>query len=70
MLPGVAGLAITQINVFMGTLLASLLAEGSVAAIGYAFRLVQYPIGVVGCPSRLAPCRSCPRPWRAMRSET
>jgi putative peptidoglycan lipid II flippase len=32
----------------MGTLLASLLAEGSVAAIGYAFRLVQYPIGVVG----------------------
>jgi len=48
MLPGVAGLAITQINVFVGTLLASLLAEGSVAAIGYAFRLVQYPIGVVG----------------------
>jgi putative peptidoglycan lipid II flippase len=48
MLPGVAGLAVTQINVFVGTLLASLLAEGSVAAIGYAFRLVQYPIGVVG----------------------
>jgi len=48
MLPGVLGLAITQINVFVGTLLASLLPEGSVAALGYAFRLVQYPIGVVG----------------------
>jgi putative peptidoglycan lipid II flippase len=48
MLPGVAGLAVTQVNVFVGTLLASLLQEGSVAAIGYAFRLVQYPIGVVG----------------------
>lgn len=48
MLPGVMGLAITQINVFVGTLLASMLAEGSVAALGYAFRLVQYPIGIVG----------------------
>ena len=48
MLPGVAGLAVTQVNVFVGTLLASLLPEGSVAALGYAFRLVQYPIGIVG----------------------
>jgi putative peptidoglycan lipid II flippase len=48
MLPGVAGLAITQINVFVGTLLASFLAEGSVAALTYAFRLVQFPIGVIG----------------------
>jgi len=48
MLPGVAGLAITQLNVFVGTLLASLLPQGSVAAMTYAFRLVQFPIGVVG----------------------
>ncbi|MBI4574063.1 MAG: murein biosynthesis integral membrane protein MurJ [candidate division NC10 bacterium] len=48
MAPGVAGLAITQINVFVGTLLASLLAQGSVAALTYAFRLVQFPIGVFG----------------------
>lgn len=48
MAPGVAGLAITQINVFVGTLLASLLPQGSVAALTYAFRLVQFPIGVVG----------------------
>jgi putative peptidoglycan lipid II flippase len=48
MAPGVVGLAITQINVFVGTLLASFLAQGSVAALTYAFRLVQFPIGVVG----------------------
>jgi putative peptidoglycan lipid II flippase len=48
MAPGVAGLAITQINVFVGTLLASFLAQGSVSALTYAFRLVQFPIGVVG----------------------
>lgn len=48
MTPGVAGLAVTQVNVFVGTLLASFLAEGSVAALTYAFRLVQFPIGVIG----------------------
>lgn len=48
MAPGAAGLAITQINVFVGTLLASFLAQGSVAALTYAFRLVQFPIGVIG----------------------
>ncbi len=48
MLPGVLGLAVTQVNVFVGTLLASLLPQGSVAVLTYAFRLVQFPIGVVG----------------------
>jgi putative peptidoglycan lipid II flippase len=48
MAPGVGGLAITQINFFVGTFLASFLAEGSVAALTYGFRLVQFPIGVVG----------------------
>lgn len=48
MAPGVAGLAVTQVNVLVGTLLASFLAQGSVAALTYAFRLVQFPIGVVG----------------------
>ena len=48
MAPGVGGLAITQINFFVGTFLASFLAEGSVAALTYAFRMVQFPIGVVG----------------------
>jgi putative peptidoglycan lipid II flippase len=48
MLPGVGGLAVTQANVFVNTLLASLLADGSIAALTYAFRMVQFPIGVVG----------------------
>jgi putative peptidoglycan lipid II flippase len=48
MAPGVAGLSITQINVFVGLSLASFLAQGSVAALTYAFRLVQFPIGVIG----------------------
>ena len=48
MAPGVAGLSITQINVFVGLWLASFLAQGSVAALTYAFRLVQFPIGVIG----------------------
>jgi putative peptidoglycan lipid II flippase len=48
MTPGVLGLAITQINVFVGTLLASLLPQGAVATMTYAFRLVQFPIGVFG----------------------
>jgi putative peptidoglycan lipid II flippase len=48
MAPGVLGLAITQINVFVGTLLASLLPQGAVATMTYAFRLVQFPIGVFG----------------------
>jgi len=42
------GLAITQINVFVGTLLASFLTQGAVATMTYAFRLVQFPIGVIG----------------------
>ena len=47
MLPGVAGLAVTQVNVFVGTLLASLLSQGSVAAMTYAFA-GAFPIGMVG----------------------
>ncbi len=48
MAPGVAGLAITQVNVFVGTLLASLMGEGGISVLYYAFRLIQFPIGVFG----------------------
>ncbi|MBZ0159654.1 MAG: murein biosynthesis integral membrane protein MurJ [bacterium] len=48
MAPGVAGLAITQINVFIGTLLASLMGEGGISILYYAFRLIQLPIGLFG----------------------
>ena len=48
MAPGVAGLAITQVNLFIGTFLASFLSEGSVSVLYYAFRPIQFPIGVFG----------------------
>ena len=46
MAPAVFGSAIYQFNQFIGTLLASLLAQGSIAGLYYADRLVQFPLGV------------------------
>lgn len=46
MLPAVFGAAVYQINILVGTLLASLLPEGSVSYLYYADRLVQFPLGV------------------------
>lgn len=46
MLPAIFGSAIYQLNQFIGTLLASFLAEGSVSWLYYADRLVQLPLGV------------------------
>jgi putative peptidoglycan lipid II flippase len=46
--PATIGLAATQINLFVSTLIASLLPQGSVSWLGYAFRLMQLPIGVFG----------------------
>ena len=48
MLPATIGLAATQLNLFVSTLIASLLAQGSVSWLWYAFRLMQLPIGVFG----------------------
>jgi len=46
MLPMVFGAAVYQINILVGTLLASLLPEGSVSYLYYADRLVQFPLGI------------------------
>ncbi len=48
MLPTIFGAAVYQINILVGTLLASLLAEGSVSYLYYADRLVQFPLGIFG----------------------
>jgi putative peptidoglycan lipid II flippase len=45
-LPTIFGAAVYQINILVGTLLASLLAEGSVSYLYYADRLVQFPLGI------------------------
>ncbi len=46
MLPAVLGASVYQVNILVGTLLASLLPEGSVSYLYYADRLVQFPLGI------------------------
>jgi len=48
MLPSVLGLAVTQINTFVDTILASLFPSGSISYLYYANRLVQFPLGLFG----------------------
>jgi putative peptidoglycan lipid II flippase len=48
MAPAAIGLAATQLNLFVSTLIASLLEQGSVSWLTYAFRIMQLPIGVFG----------------------
>ncbi|MDH3393822.1 MAG: polysaccharide biosynthesis C-terminal domain-containing protein, partial [Desulfobulbaceae bacterium] len=54
MVPAVIGLSATQINIFVNTNFASSLAQGSVSWLNYAFRLVQFPIGVFGVAISIA----------------
>jgi len=46
MLPAAFGAAIYQINVFVGTILASLLPKGSVSYLYFADRIMELPLGV------------------------
>jgi putative peptidoglycan lipid II flippase len=46
MLPAAFGAAIYQINIFIGTILASFLPTGSVSYLYYADRIVELPLGV------------------------
>lgn len=48
MVPALFGIGVSEINVFVDTLLASLLPEGSVSYLYYANRLVQFPQGIFG----------------------
>jgi putative peptidoglycan lipid II flippase len=48
LLPAVVGLASVQINVFVNTLLASLLPPGSISYLHYADRVMELPLGVFG----------------------
>jgi len=48
MTPAILGLASTQINIFVNTLLASLLPQGSVSYLSYSFRLMNFPLGMFG----------------------
>jgi len=48
MIPATIGLAATQLNLLVSTQIASLLQQGSVSWLWYAFRIMQLPIGVFG----------------------
>ncbi|MBI3914070.1 MAG: murein biosynthesis integral membrane protein MurJ [Chloroflexi bacterium] len=48
MLPRAFGIAAVQINFIINTILASTLPAGRIAALGYAWRVMLLPVGVVG----------------------
>jgi len=48
MTPAILGLASTQINIFVNTLIASLLPQGSVSYLNFSFRLMHFPLGIFG----------------------
>jgi putative peptidoglycan lipid II flippase len=54
MTPAIVGLSATQINIFINTFFASSCVEGSVAWLNYAFRFLQFPIGVFGVAISIA----------------
>ncbi|MEA2084002.1 MAG: murein biosynthesis integral membrane protein MurJ [Thermodesulfobacteriota bacterium] len=54
MAPAIIGLSATQINIFVNTNFAASCVEGSVSWLNYAFRLVQFPIGVFGVAVSIA----------------
>ncbi|MDY6825341.1 MAG: murein biosynthesis integral membrane protein MurJ [Thermodesulfobacteriota bacterium] len=54
MLPAVFGAAVYQVNTLIGTMLATMLPEGSVSYLYYADRLVQFPLGVFAISASMA----------------
>lgn len=48
MVPTLFGAAVYQLNIVLGTVMASFLAEGSISFLYYADRVVQFPLGVFG----------------------
>ncbi|MBI5178873.1 MAG: murein biosynthesis integral membrane protein MurJ [Nitrospinae bacterium] len=47
-IPATFGIAVAEINLFVDTMLASMLNEGAVSYLYYAQRIVQFPMGVFG----------------------
>jgi len=54
MIPAVIGLSASQINIFINTNFAARCAQGSVSWLNYAFRLMQFPIGLFGVAISIA----------------
>lgn len=54
LLPATFAMAVSQINIFVSTVFASFLKEGSITALYYSMRLIQFPIGVFGVAMGMA----------------
>ncbi len=54
LVPAMIGLAVTQINVVVDRTLASTLIDGSISALYYSNRLVQFPLGAFGIAISIA----------------
>ncbi len=65
MIPGMMGLAATQINVLVNTILATSQGAGAVSWLNYAFRLMQFPIGIFGVALASATLPVVSRQWVA-----
>jgi putative peptidoglycan lipid II flippase len=52
--PATFGMAVAQINIFVSTILASYLKEGSITYLYYSMRLIQFPIGIFGVAMGMA----------------
>lgn len=53
-LPATMGMAVAQINIFVSTILASYLPEGSITYLYYSMRLIQFPVGIFGVAMGMA----------------
>jgi putative peptidoglycan lipid II flippase len=63
MVPGTIGLAATQVNLLVNTILATSQGTGAVSWLNYAFRLMQFPIGIFGVSLASATLPRVSRQW-------
>ncbi|MCM0607138.1 MAG: murein biosynthesis integral membrane protein MurJ [Xanthomonadaceae bacterium] len=63
MVPGTMGLAATQINILVNSVLATSQGAGAVSWLNYSFRLMQFPIGVFGVSLASATLPAFSRAW-------
>ena len=53
-MPATMGMAVAQVNIFVSTILASFLPQGSITYLYYSMRLIQFPIGIFGVAMGMA----------------
>lgn len=63
MIPGLIGLAATQVSVLVNTILATSQGAGAVSYLNYSFRLMQFPIGIFGVSLAAATLPAVSRLW-------